>query len=204
MIVVACGSLNSIVQRCTAWKKSFPWDECYFYCGVWPGDKMCHNTKTGACKDCVYLSNPCWDHGLCIFTGCFCNEWINTSHPILTLFSMLLASSWVMPIKDSLFMAMSWSPGLRRPSCTTLKKNRPTVGNTSLRILLDLWQSRSNLDLRLKHNFNKQQLSFDTFLALYINVIAHSMIHKARWFGLFPIWYSGLTGRILKNGTLFK
>lgn len=40
------------------------------------------------------------------------------THLYLTLFSMLLASSWVTPIKDSLLMAMSWSPGLRRPSCT--------------------------------------------------------------------------------------
>lgn len=35
------------------------------------------------------------------------NDRISISHPTLTLFSMLLASSWVMPIKDSLFMAMS-------------------------------------------------------------------------------------------------
>lgn len=42
-------------------------------------------------------------------------------HLNLTLFSMLLASSWVTPIRDSLLMAMSWSPGRRRPSWTERK-----------------------------------------------------------------------------------
>lgn len=38
------------------------------------------------------------------------------THLNLTLFSIPLASSWVTPIRDSLLMAMSWSPGLKRPS----------------------------------------------------------------------------------------
>lgn len=39
------------------------------------------------------------------------NEYLN-----LTLLSTLLASSYVTPINDSLLMAISWSPGLSRPS----------------------------------------------------------------------------------------
>lgn len=44
------------------------------------------------------------------------------THLNLTLFSIPLASSWVTPIKDSLLMAMSWSPGLKRPSCREKEK----------------------------------------------------------------------------------
>lgn len=203
MIVVACRSLNSIVQRCAAWKKSFPWDERDFHCGVWPGDKMCHNTKTRACKETVYTWVIPAEIMVSAYILAVC---VVTELTSLTQFWPYSACFW--PPHGSCLSRTpcSWQWADHQASGARPAQHKKTdqllAIPKGLRILLDLWQSRSNL--RLKHNFNKQQLSSYTYLATYIHVISHSRIHNARWFSLFPIWYSGLTCRILKNATLLK
>lgn len=61
MVVVAGGSLDSVVQRRAAGKKPLPRDERYFHCGVWPGGQNASRHKDGSVRETAeeYLRNPC-------------------------------------------------------------------------------------------------------------------------------------------------